>query len=47
MDDEDPGSIKVLLINSILQIKILLTVSFSSGHVFMFTAVSDHSAILK
>lgn len=46
VDDEDPGSIKVLLINSILQIKILLTVSFSSGHVFMFTAVSDQSAIL-
>ena len=45
MDDEDPGSIKVLLINSILQIKILLTVSLRSGHVFMCTA-ADQSAIL-
>ena len=45
MDDEDPGSIKVLLINTILQIKILLTVSFRSGHVFECTA-ADQSAIL-
>ena len=45
VDDEDPGSIKVLLINTILQIKILLTVSFRSGHVFMCTA-ADQSAIL-